>query len=206
MKIAIIGGTGKLGLGLAARLVQSSHEAAIGSRDVQKAEQAAAGLDERVRGMSNIDAANWCDAAVLTLPYNAHQATLESLREALRLKIVIDATVPLDFNNLFRPATKSGNSAAEETNALLGDAKVFAAFQTISHRILRIVDRVEDVLVAGTSERKDEVLQLLRDLRLRPIDAGPLEAARLLECMTALLLSINKQNKVKEAGLKVTGL
>ena len=79
-------------------------------------------------------------------------------------------------------------------------------YWAISHRILRIVDRVEDVLVAGTSERKDEVLQLLRDLRLRPIDAGPLEAARLLECMTALLLSINKQNKVKEAGLKVTGL
>ena len=206
MKIAIIGGTGKLGLGLAARLVQSSHETAIGSRDVQKAEQAAAGLNERVRGMSNIDAANWCDAAVLTLPYSAHQATLESLRDGLRQKIVIDATVPLDFNNLFRPATKSGNSAAEETNALLGDAKVFAAFQTISHRILRIVDRVEDVLVAGTSERKDEVLQLLRDLRLRPIDAGPLEAARLLECMTALLLSINKQNEVKEAGLKVTGV
>jgi 8-hydroxy-5-deazaflavin:NADPH oxidoreductase len=206
MKIAIVGGTGKLGLGFVARLVQTSHELAIGSRDISKAREAANTLHARANAMTNEEAANWCDAAILTIPYAAHDAILAPLKQPLTSKIVVDTTVPLNYENIFEIVTQSGKSAAEETNAMLGTAAVFAGFQTISHRILRRQEQVEDVLVAGAFARKSEVMQLIREMNLHPIDAGPLEAARLLERMTALLISINKQNHVKESGLKVTGL
>ena len=206
MKIAIIGGTGKLGLAFVTRLQITSHDCAVGSRDVSKAEAAVSSIQSRATAMSNSEAAAWCDAAILTIPYSGHRAVLEPLKAGLGGKIVIDATVPLNPQNLFQLATESGTSAAEETNVLLGTAHVFAGFHTISHRILRKTDHVEDVLVAGPAERKTEVLQLIREMSLHPIDAGPIEAARLLENMTALLISINKQNKVKESGFKVTGV
>jgi NADPH-dependent F420 reductase len=199
MRIAILGGTGKLGLGLIARLNLTDHEAVVGTRDVSRAPAA-------VKAMSYADASSWCETAIITVPYTAHRAVLEPLRGALEGKIVIDATVPINPQNFFRPASESGNSAAEETAALLGNASVYAGFQTISHRILRQTDRAEDVLVAGGSSRKANVMELIRNLNLRPIDAGPLEAAHLLECMTLLLLSVNKFNHVKESGLKVTGI
>ncbi len=193
MKVAIIGGSGKLGLGFATRLGLTTHEVAIGSRDAAK-------------GMSNPDAAMWCDIAIVTVPYAAHRGILAPLKDALRGKIVIDATVPLNPQNIFQVATESGRSAAQEANDLLSGAHVFAAFQTISHRILQRTDHSEDVLVAGGDAGKIEVLQLIREMNLRPVHVGPLDAAGLLERMTVLLISINKTNKVKECGLKVTGI
>jgi NADPH-dependent F420 reductase len=159
-----------------------------------------------VTALSNAAAAAWCDATILTIPYTAHRAIISPLKEFLADKIVIDATVPLDFNNIFRTVTESGKSAAEETNALLENAAVFAAFHTISHRVLSRIDRVEDVLVAGGPNRKPEVMQLISEMNFRSVNAGPLEAAGLLEKMTALLISINKQNNVKESGLRVVGI
>ena len=206
MKVAIIGGTGKLGLGFVARLLRSKHQTAIGSREVSRAQEAAASVENRVQAMTNNAAAGWCDLAVVTVPYSAHRAILTPLVDGLRGKLVIDATVPLNFENIFQVVTESGSSAAEETCVLLEGAHVFAAFQTISHRILRRTDHVEDVLVAGSAERKSEVMEWIRDMNLRPIDAGPLAAAGILERMTVLLISINRQNKVKESGLKVTGV
>ena len=199
MKIAIIGGTGKLGLGFVTRFSRTAHEVVIGTRDVSKAQTTA-------KTLANAEAAAWCNAAIVTVPYAAHQTILSPLKVPLLGKIVIDATVAIDPQNVFRPGAGSGSSAAEETNVLLGGSDVYAAFQTISHRILRDPQHLEDVLVAGSPRRKAEVMQLIRDLNLRPVDAGPLEAAYLLECMTLLLISINRQNKVKESGLKVTGI
>src|SRR5215471_962656 len=158
-----------------------------------------------VHAMTNDDSEAWCDTAILTIPYSAHRSIIAPLKQALTGKMVIDATVPLNYENIFKIVTESGKSAAEETQELLESAAVFGAFQTISHRILRKTDQVQDVLVAGNPARKTAVMQLIRDMNLRPIDAGPLEAAGLLERMTALMISINKQNKVKESGLKVTG-
>ncbi len=206
MKIAILGGTGKLGLGFAQRLSKTGHEVTIGSRDAAKAREAAGTVGGPVNGMTNSDAAAWCDAALVSVPYAGHGALLEPLKSPLGGKIVIDATVPIDPANLLRTKTASGKSAAEETAALIPDAHVFAAFQTISHRILRNIEMSHDVLVAGNSHRKAEVLDLIRSMALRPIDAGPIEAADHLECMTLLLLSINKTNKVKESGIKITGI
>lgn len=205
MKIAILGGTGKLGLGFALRLSKTGHEAAIGSRDATKAEEAAKTVPG-VRGTTNIDAAAWCEAALVAVPYEGHRALLQPLREQLRGKIVIDATVPIDPANILQIKTDSGKSAAEETAGIVTGAEVFAGFQTISHRILRHPDVSHDVLVAGGNARKPEVMELIRSMGLRPIDAGPIEVAGYLEQMTVLLLSINKANRVKESGIKITGI
>lgn len=204
MKIAILGGTGKLGLGFALRLSTSGHEVAIGSRDSEKAEEASRSIPG-IRGLTNHDSAGWCDAALVSVPYTGHRALFESLKDALHGKVIIDATVPIDPANLLQIKTESGRAAAEETAALVSGS-VFAAFQTISHRVLRHPEISHDVLVAGSGVRKPEVMELIRSMRLHPVDAGPLEVAGHLERMTVLLLSINKANKVKESGIKITGL
>ena len=206
MKIALLGGTGKLGLGFAVRLSHTGHEVTIGSRQAAKAEEAAKASGAAVRGTTNDEAAAWCESALLSVPYASHRSVLEPLKEQLRGKLFIDATVPIDPANLLQIKTESGTSAAEETARIIGTPDVFAAFQTISHRILRHPDISHDVLVAGGPARKSEVMELIRSMALRPIDAGPLEVAGHLERMTVLLLSINKANKVKESGIQITGI
>src|SRR5206468_2696426 len=120
-----------------------------------------------VLGMSNSDAARWCDAAIVSVPYDGHDSLFQNLKDALRGKIIIDATVPIDPENIFQIKTVSGKSAAEETAAIVSGANVFAAFQTISHRVLRQTEVSHDVLVAGGSTGKAEVLDLIRSMGLR---------------------------------------
>jgi NADPH-dependent F420 reductase len=206
MKIAILGGTGKLGQAFAQRLVaRTAHEAGIGSRDVAKASEVVRSL-QHVQAFTNADAAIWCDMAFVSVPYSGHRALLGPLSQALQGKIIVDATVPLDPQNLLQVRTESGASAAQETTALIPGADVYAGFHTISHRILRQPDLAHDVLVAGPAKRKPEVMELIRNMGLHPIDAGPVDVAGHLERMTALLLSINKANKVKESGIQITGI
>lgn len=206
MKIAILGGTGRLGEGLALRLLHGGHDVVIGSRDATKARDVAGKMDRRLIGMTNSDASEWCEIALAAVPYKTHTALIETLQSQLQNKIIIDATVPIDPDNLLRIKTESGRSAAEETATIVKGASVFAAFQTISHRVLRQIDVSHDILVAGSEFRKPIVMDLIRGMALRPVDAGPIEAAGLLERMTVLLLSINKANKVKESELKVVGI
>jgi NADPH-dependent F420 reductase len=193
MKIAILGGSGKLGRGLAARLEASPHSFVIGSRDSAK-------------GRTNAEAADWCEIAIVAIPYQAHRLLLEPLAVFLQGKIVIDATAPLDPADPLRIKTETGTSAAEEAAGLLKDADVYAAFQTVSHRVLQHVEESHDVLVAGPPARKSDVLEVIRSLGLRPVDAGALVMARILESLTPLLISINKQNKVRESGIHIVGL
>jgi predicted dinucleotide-binding enzyme len=108
--------------------------------------------------------------------------------------------------NILQIKSDSGKSAAEETAAIIPEAEVLAAFQTVSHRVLRHPAVEHDILVAGKDRRKQEVLDLIRSMGLHPVDAGSLEVAGHLERMTVLLLSINKANKVKESGIKITGI
>jgi len=206
MKVAILGGTGKLGLALATRLHHYQHEVRIGSRDAEKAREAARSTGQGIAGTSNADAAAWCEVAAISIPYSAHHALLQSLTHQLGGKIIIDATVPIDPSNLLQIKTESGKSAAEETVAAVPSAEVFAAFQTVSHRVMRNPEALHDVLVAGGPHRKADVMALIRSLKLNPVDAGPIEVAGHLERLTVLLLSINKANKVKESGIKITGI
>ncbi|MBI2149732.1 MAG: NAD(P)-binding domain-containing protein [Acidobacteria bacterium] len=206
MRIAILGGTGKLGLAFAVRLGRTDHEVAIGSRDAAKAQDAARTVGERVSGMTNADAAEWCGLALASVPYAGHRALFESLRRPLGGKIIVDATVPIDPANMLQIKTDSGKSAAEETAGIVAGADVYAAFQTVSHRVLRQAGVSHDVLVAGGPARKSSVMELVRAMELRPIDAGPIEVAGHIERLTTLLLSINKANKVKESGIRITGI
>src|SRR4030095_15166507 len=178
MKIAILGGTGKLGLGLAVRLSHTGHEVSIGSRQAGKAEEAAKAAGAAVRGGTKGETAAWCDIALLSVPYSSHRSVLEPLKGQLRGKVIIDATVPIDPANLLQIKTESGTSAAEEAAKIIGTRDVFAAFQTISHRVLRHTDISHDVLVAGGAARKSEVMELIRLNAFPPISAGPSQLSR----------------------------
>src|SRR5919198_5404920 len=128
MNIAVLGGTGKLGLAFAARAHHTGHDVVIGSRDAAKADEAAKKIGAGIRGMTNAAAAAWAAVAFVSVPYAAHRALLESLRVQLGGKIVIDATVSLDPMNLLQIKTESGRSAAEEASEILEGVQVFAAF------------------------------------------------------------------------------
>lgn len=217
MTIAVIGGTGKEGRGLVLRLAAQrvGERIVIGSRQRDKAREVAADLSRRVRaasisGQENREAARQADLIILTVPYAAHERILREIAEDARGKILVDATVPLDPANPCRLKRRSELSAAEEAQALLGDAvTVVAAFQNVSARALRALDEpVEcDVLVCGDEEdAKREVMTLIERLGLRALDAGPLETARLVEALTPLLISLNLRYRSKTAGLRITGL
>ena len=207
MRVAIFGGTGKFGTGLARRITAVGvHEVAIASRDLQKAETAAKAYGNKALGMTHSAAASWCEMAVIATPYAGHASVLESIREAIGDKVVIDATVPLDPSDPTKIRSVSGTSAAEEAAAVLSSARVFAAFHTLSHRVLPHAETSHDGLVAGSEDGKQPVFEFMRSLNLRPIHAGPLAVARLLECMTALLIAINKQNKTRESGIQIVGV
>ena len=207
MKIAIIGGTGKLGQGLAVRALDAGHDVIIGSRDARRAADVSQAIDTRIRGMSNADAAGECETTILSVPYSAHRQTIEPLVSLLSDKLVIDATVPIDPENPKQVRTESGRSAAEEAAKILAEeTAVFAAFQTVSFHTLRQGEVSTDILVAGPQDRKDEVLALIESFGLHAVYAGPLSSARYLEQMTLLLIAINRHHKVKDAGLRIVGI
>ena len=214
--VAVIGGTGKEGPGLALRWAKSrQYQVIIGSRQQEKAERVAAELNARlgenlIHGMINPDAAQAADLVVLTVPYSAHAPTLESIRAGLTGKILVDVTVPLQPPKVSRVHIPAGGSATAEAQALLGDdVRVVAAFQNIGTVHLRDPDHPIDcdVLVCGDDkEAKAEAIALAAAAGMRGLDAGPLQNAVVVEGLTALLISINRRYKVKGAGIRITGL
>jgi NADPH-dependent F420 reductase len=214
--IAVIGGTGKEGPGLALRWAKSrQYQVIIGSRQQEKAERVAAELNARlgedlVRGMINPDAAEAADLVALTVPYSAHPPTLESIRSGLTGKILVDVTVPLQPPKVTRVHIPAGGSATAEAQALLGDdVRVVAAFQNIGTIHLRDPDQPIDcdVLVCGDDEEaKAEAIALAAAAGMRGLDAGPLQNAVVVEGLTAVLIGINRRYKVKGAGIRITGL
>jgi NADPH-dependent F420 reductase len=223
MKIAIIGGTGDQGLGLALRFVKAGEDIIIGSRDAKKAENAVDMVKEmledgevsNIHGSTNVDAAKEGDIILLTVPLQAQIVTLRSIKEYIGDKIVIDATVPLDGCLGGRPTRYVDvwqGSAAERTAELLEntDAKVVSAFNNISAAsLLNIKDDVDcDCLVSSDDEKaRKEVMALAEKIpNVRSLDCGPLENARIVEKITPLLINLNIRNKIKLAGLRITGL
>jgi NADPH-dependent F420 reductase len=214
--IAVIGGTGREGPGLALRWAKSGrYQVLIGSRQQEKAERVAAELNARlgqdlIRGMVNPDAAAAADMVVLTVPYSAHVPTLESIRAGLRGKILVDVTVPLQPPQVSRVHIPPGGSAAAEAQALLGsDVRVVAAFQNVGAAHLQDPDHPieNDVLVCGDDkEAKTEVIALAKAAGMRGLDAGPLQNAVVVEGLTAVLIGINIRYKAKGAGIRITGI
>jgi hypothetical protein len=215
MRIGIVGGTGKEGIGLGLRWAQAGHDVIIGSRDPERArgkatELAASVSGRHIEGMSNREAAAAADVVVLTVPATGLPATLPELREVCRGKIVVSTVVPLTFGGprLFTPPAQG--SAAEEAQELLGpEARVVAAFHHIAAHELSAGDHpIEcDLLVCGAdAEGKKLVSELGRSMGLRPIDVGALSNAGPIEGITALLATINRRYKLKNSGIQITGL
>jgi 8-hydroxy-5-deazaflavin:NADPH oxidoreductase len=214
MRIAIIGGTGKEGSGMALRWARAGHTVFIGSRDAGKAAAMAtelgAQLGQSLRGGSNAEAIAASEIAVLSVPYAAHRATLEELRNALAGRTLIDITVPLQPPKIAQVHPPAGQSAALEAQALLGEATpVVAAMHHVSAAHLRDLDHAIDCDVLACSDDKaalEQAMALIADLGVRVLDAGVLRNAIALESLTPLLLHLNRQQKGRSCGIRITGL
>lgn len=213
MIIAILGGTGKEGAGLALRWAKAGHRVIIGSRDPARAASRAVEMNrlaggQTVEGMSNLLAAQAGEVVVLTVPYAGQRALLEEVRGALTGKVVVDTVVPLDPTNPRRYTVPPAGSAAQEAQALLPESKVVAAFHHIAaHELAELGRPVDsDLLVAGNDKAaKQQVLELGQSMGLRSYDVGGLEQAQTLERLTPLLIGLNIRYKSKRGGIRITG-
>jgi 8-hydroxy-5-deazaflavin:NADPH oxidoreductase len=215
MRVAILGGTGKEGSGLAKRWALQGYRVIIGSRDAERAVAKAAEMNaelggDYLSGMGNLEAAATASLVVLSVPYDAHKSTLESVKDQLHGKVLVDLTVPLKPPAVRTVHIPPGISAALEAQAYLGErVRVVAAFQNVSAEKLKDPQMVVacDVLVcADDEEAKRDVIQLADAAGMRGIDAGPLANAVAVEALTPVLLHINKVYKVKGAGIRITGI
>lgn len=215
MTVAVLGGTGKEGSGLAMRWALNGYRVIIGSRDAVRASARAGEMNaelggEYLTGMSNEDAAKQADLVVLSVPYDAHKATLETVREHLAQKILVDVTVPLNPPQIRTVHVPEGKAAGLEAQALLGESvRVVSAFQNVSAEKLKDPEMEVncDVLVCSDdADAKTEVIELVKAAGMRGIDAGPLANAVAAEALTPVLLYINKAYKVKGAGIRITNL
>jgi NADPH-dependent F420 reductase len=214
MNIAILGGTGKEGAGLALRWAQAGHSIIIGSRDAERARAKAAELRERSKklpiiGHTNLEAAELGETIVVALPAAGLGTTLPEVAAATRGKVVVSTVVPLTFGGprLFTPPP--AGSSAEEIQARLPEARVVAAFHHIAaHELAETDHAIEcDLLVCGgDASAKETVTALGVSLGLRVIDVGALSNAGPVEGITALLATINRRYKLKNSGIKITGL
>ncbi len=215
-KIAIIGGTGREGSGLGYRWALAGHEILIGSRNADKAIKAVEDLMPRFEGKevkisawTNEEAVEQCDIAVLTVPFSAHAATLEDLKDRLQGKLLIDVCVPIVPPKVTKVQMPPEGSAALQAKAILGtDVQVVDAFQTISFEHLLSGEEIDcDVLVAGgNKEAREVVIGLAEDICLKAWDAGVIENTVVLEGLTSILIGLNIKYKVPSAGIRITGI
>ncbi len=206
--IAVIGGTGAEGFGLATRWVRAGYRVLIGSRSADRAAEFAEKIG--AEGSDNRAAVSQCDVAVLTVPFSAQSDTLLPLKEALGGKILVDVTVPLRPPKIMRVKLPTEGSAAQIAQKILGDeVRVVSAFQNVSAHHLRDPDYVIDcdVLVTGNDpEARAVVVKISEAAGLRAFEAGPLDNAAAAEAMTSLLLWINRKYKSSGAGIKITAI
>ncbi|MCW5873328.1 MAG: NADPH-dependent F420 reductase [Anaerolineales bacterium] len=217
-KLAIIGGTGALGTGLALRWARAGYTVIVGSRTAEKAQAAAAELNaelgnasvayESILGMENAAAVAAADLAILTVEQDAHEAALASVKDALQGKVLLDATARLSFPALTPPAAPA---AARRAQQLLGDGvKVAAAFQTVPAAGLRknfSEPMDSDVLVcADDMSAAEAALELVQAAGLNGYFAGKLDNAITVEGLTSVLVSMNKHYKSRHGTIKVAGI
>lgn len=219
-KIAILGGTGAEGSGLANRWARAGEHVLIGSRDASRAKETAQQLREKIgeaaqiEGMDNAAAATECDIAVITVPFSGAAALLKQLKSVWKPgTIVIDTTVPLAAvvgGAATRMLGVWQGSAAEQTKELLPPSvSLAAALQNLGAELLAGDDPVEcDVLVCSDDEKAKQVASELvgRIPGARALNGGKLENARIVESLTALLIGLNMRYKVHGAGIRFTGL
>ncbi len=218
--VAVVGGTGPEGRGLALRWARAGVHIVIGSRDEQRARRAAAeiqaqcGSDSRVEGAENSAAVSQADVLMFTVPFGGQAELLKKLKPAFRKNaVLIDATVPLAAEVGGRATRTLGvwqGSAAQQAAELVPPGvMVAAAFHNLSHTLLEGEGPVDcDVIVCSDHEPARAVaFELARKIPgVRPVDGGKLENARIVEQITALLIAINIRAKKQSAGIRITGL
>jgi NADPH-dependent F420 reductase len=217
--VCIIGGTGALGFGLALRLGQQGIPIVIGSRDSDRAIEAAERAKHQVpegdyAGQVNQEAVHEARTVILSVPFRSQSETLTNLKEHLSPgQLLVDATVPLAAAVSGKATRTLGvwqGSAAQQAEEMAPEGvRVVSAFHSVSAALLSDLEHEldEDVLICGDRrEDKEELAQLVALMPgLRPVDCGPLEMARIVEQLTPLIISINVRNKVR-AGIRITGL
>lgn len=212
--IAIIGGTGKEGKGLAFRWAKAGHRVTIGSRSLDKAEAAVSELKALIgdevdlSAAVNEDAVRASEIAVLTVPFSVHRQTLGGLKDALKGKVLIDVCVPIIPPKVTKVQMPEEGSATQQAKAILGgDTLVCCAFQNISYEHLMDDDEVDcDVIVCGEKDARPLVLQLVQDAGLKGWDGGQIENAVIPEGLTSILIGLNIKYKVPSAGIRITGI
>ena len=217
--VSIIGGSGALGYGLAVRLGRAGIDVVIGSRDAQRAEEAAARAaaavpGARFEGADNAAAAGRSEIVLLSVPFRSQSETLTNLKQHLRAgQLVVDASVPLAAA-ISGKATRTigvwqGSAAQQVAEMVPEGVRVVSALHTVSAALLGDLGHAldEDVLVCGDAKAdKEQVIALIEQIDgLRCVDCGKLEMARLTEQLTPLLIGINIRYKT-HAGIRITGL
>jgi NADPH-dependent F420 reductase len=209
--IAILGGTGHEGTGLALRWASNGYEVIIGSRKEEKALQVTRELNEilgkdLIRGMDNSSAAREADINVLTVVATAHEAAVTGLKDDLQGKILVDATARIKFPN---PKPPEPPSAARIAQEILGDdVRVVAAFQNIPASTLKDLGKELDSDVLVCADQQDDaaqVMELIRGAGMNAYYVGNLDIAITVEGLTAVLVYLNKYNDIKHASIKIVG-
>ncbi len=211
--IAIIGGTGKEGTGLALRWAHAGYQIVIGSRQVEKARQIAERINNQlgidsVIGMENVEAATRADVVVLTVIQTAHQQVVESLKNVLARKVLVDATSRVDYRD---PRPPDSPSAGQQSQIVLGGSvRVVAAFQNVpASSLYKAIDQQldADVLICSDDlQAAEQVISLAGAAGMRGYFAGGLANAIVVEGITSVLISMNKYYKVKNASIRVSGI
>ena len=211
--LALLGGTGKEGTGLALRWAAAGYKVSIGSRQTEKARVTAAELNQQlgidtITGMHNSEAIHNADICVLTVVQSAHQAILENLRDDLQGKILVDTTARVDFRDPKPPEPPSAGRIAQE---ILGSGvRVVAAFQNVpAHALQKNLGQPLDLDVLARADDEQawqEVIKLAQAIGVRAYFAGNLDNAIVVEGLTSLLISLNQQHGVKTASVGITGI
>ena len=219
MSIAILGGSGPQGSGLALRLANAGVEVVIGSRDAERAKEAAAELNARLNdrcskiiGAENRQAVQQAhEIVILSVPWSAHHSTLDSIRESMEGKILVDIVVPLSENNPKKVDMPPEGSATESAQNLLGEnINVVGALHNVSAKVLNNINEPIncDILICGNNlEAKNTVMSLIEKIGAKAYNCGLAESARCIEALTPILirLNISKSTSFKHAGIKIWG-
>ena len=215
MVLGFIGGTGPEGRGLALRFALAGEQVLIGSRDAERANQAAQSVmesapEDSIRGGLNQDVTRDADLVLVAVPYAGHKDTLTSLRQELAGKVVVDLVAPLAFNKGQAEAVRvEEGSVALQAQTILSESRVVAAFQTVSAQDLLVPDRSIDsdvVVCADDEDARGTVMRLAETIEgVRAVNGGGLVNARYVEDFTALLLNINRIYKAHST-IKIAGI
>jgi NADPH-dependent F420 reductase len=209
--LAIIGGTGVLGSGLARRLAAAGYPVIIGSRSAEKAQQAAASLASSggARGATNAEAARAGAIVIVTVPWASQAAILDEIKSHVAGKLVVDTTVPLMPPRVARVQLPPDHSAALAAQKRLGEAaRVVSAFHNVAAHKLQDDAPIDcDILIFGDDPKdRDVVLGLVRAAGLRGVHAGPLANSVAAEALTSVLIGINRNYKIDGSGIRITGI